>query len=177
MNEQPETKHYRYENNNDQYNFKSIVLMPCNLYGPNDNFDEKSSHVIPALIKKFLYAKDNNLESVVCWGDGSATREFLHVDDAARGIVLSINQCSDAQHVNLGSSSEITIKELANSISNIIGFKGDIVWDKSMPNGQPRRLLDTSKAKNLLGWSPEINFYDGLEQTINWWKNVQHTEK
>lgn len=161
----------------DQYNFKSIVLMPCNLYGPNDNFDEKSSHVIPALIRKFLYAKDNNLESVVCWGDGSATREFLHVDDAARGIVLSINKCSDAQHVNLGSSSEITIKKLASSISNIVGYKGNILWDKSMPNGQPRRLLDTSKAKNLLGWRPEIDFYNGLEQTITWWKNVQHTEK
>ncbi len=161
----------------DQYNLKSIVLLPCNLYGPNDNFDEKSSHVIPALIKKFVDATENNLDSVHCWGDGSATREFLHVDDAARGIVLAINKCGGAENVNLGSSSEIRIRDLAEIIKSITGFRGEIVWDSSMPNGQPRRLLDTTKAKNLLGWEPMIKFHDGLADTINWWTNLQKKEK
>ena len=160
-----------------QYGFKSIVLLPCNLYGPNDNFDEKSSHVIPALIKKFVDAVDSNLKEVSCWGDGSATREFLHVDDAARGIVLAIDKCSDADHINLGSSKEITIRELAEMIKEICNFKGEIVWDSSMPNGQPRRMLDTTKAKNILGWEPNVKFHDGLVDTINWWINLQKGEK
>jgi len=160
-----------------QYDFKSIVLLPCNLYGPNDNFDEKSSHVIPALIKKFVDAVDNNLKEVSCWGDGSATREFLHVDDAARAVVLAIDKCSDADHVNLGSSKEIRIRELAEMIKEICDFKGEIVWDSSMPNGQPRRLLDTTKAKNILGWEPNVKFHDGLVDTINWWINLKKGEK
>ncbi len=161
----------------DQYNFKSIVLLPCNLYGPNDNFDEKSSHVIPALIKKFVDATDNNESSVNCWGDGSATRQFLHVDDAARAIVLAIDKCDDAKHINLGSSREIRIRDLAEIIKSICGFQGEIVWDSSMPNGQPRRFLDITKAKNILGWEPKIEFSDGLADTINWWINLQKKEK
>lgn len=161
----------------DQYDFKSIVLLPCNLYGPNDNFDEKSSHVIPALIKKFVDATDNNDSSVHCWGDGSATRQFLHVDDAARAIVLAIDKCGGAEHINLGSSKEIKIRDLAEIIKSACGFQGDIVWDSSMPNGQPRRFLDTTKAKNILGWEPKIEFHEGLADTINWWINLQKKEK
>lgn len=157
----------------DQYNLKSIVLMPCNLYGPGDNFDDKSSHVIPALIKKFVYAKQNGLKSVHCWGDGSATREFLHVDDAARAIAMSIDSCGGAEVINLGSSGEISIRGLAEMIKSIVGFDGEIIWDDSMPNGQPRRLLDTTKAKNMLGWQPSIKFHDGLVDTVNWWVNIQ----
>jgi GDP-L-fucose synthase len=160
-----------------QYNLKSIILMPCNLYGPGDNFDDKSSHVIPALIKKFVHAKQNNLKSVHCWGDGSATREFLYVNDAARAIAMSINNCGDAEIVNLGSSGEISIRELAEMIKSIVGFGGEIIWDKSMPNGQPRRLLDTTKAKKILGWEPKVEFTTGLTDTINWWINQQSKEE
>lgn len=155
----------------DQYNFKSIVLMPCNLYGPNDNFKPESSHVIPALIKKFVGAVDNNDNEVVCWGDGSATREFLYVDDAARGIVLGLDKCDDAKIVNLGSGNEISIKLLSETIAELCGYKGRIIWDSSMPNGQPRRFLSTARAYEILGWKANMDFITGLNNTIVWYKN------
>jgi len=153
-----------------QYGFNSIFLLPVNLYGPGDNFDPKSSHVIPALIKKFYEAKVNNEPEVVVWGTGKATREFLYVEDCAEAIVLATEKYDKVDPVNIGAGFEISIKDLAYLIREIIGFKGKIVWDTSKPDGQPRRCLDTSRADKEFGFKAKTDFKKGLEKTIKWYK-------
>jgi GDP-L-fucose synthase len=153
----------------DQYGFNGIYLMPVNLYGPGDNFDHASSHVIPALIRKCLEAKAANAATVELWGDGSPTREFLYVTDAARGIVTAAENYDGSDPVNLGSGWEVTIKDLAEQIAKIVGFEGKIVWDATKPNGQPRRRLDTTKAEQLLGFKANTALSEGLETTISWY--------
>lgn len=152
-----------------QYSFNSIFLLPVNLYGPKDNFDPESSHVIPAMIKKFYAAKLADEGSVTLWGDGTPTREFLHVKDCARGIVLATKHYNKSDPVNLGSGRELSIRDLANLISHKIGYVGKIVWDVSKPNGQPRRQLDVSKAQKEFGFSAEIDFDNGLTESIEWY--------
>jgi nucleoside-diphosphate-sugar epimerase len=152
-----------------QYNLNGCVLVPCNLYGPNDNFDPGSSHVIPALIKKFIDAKQNNDTEVECWGSGSATREFLYVDDAAEAIVKSLSVDTDSKPINLGGGVEITIKDLAEKIKLFVGYDGNIAWNSDQPDGQPRRFLDVSRAKKILNWEPKVSFDAGLKETIEWY--------
>jgi len=152
-----------------QYGFNGIYLLPVNLYGPGDNFDPKSSHVIPALIKKFIDAKNAGKKEVVVWGTGKPTREFLYVEDAARAIILATKKYDKGDPVNLGSGKEISIKELAEKIKNLTEFKGKIVWDKTKPDGQPRRMLNTSKAKKEFGFTAETDFNEGLSNTIKWY--------
>lgn len=153
----------------DQYGFNAVYLLPVNLYGPEDNFDENSSHVIPALIKKCLDAKEAKASEVVLWGDGSPTREFLYVDDCARGIVDACEKYDKSEPVNLGSGIEISIKDLAAEIAKATGFSGKITWDTTKPNGQPRRKLDTSKAKKEFGFESTVGFEEGLRKTIDWY--------
>jgi len=156
-----------------QYGFNSIFLLPVNLYGPGDNFDPKSSHVIPALIKKFYEAKINNEPNVVVWGTGNATREFLYVEDCAEAIVLATEKYDKSEPVNIGAGFEISIKDLAYKIKDIMQYNGEIIWDTSKPDGQPKRSLDTSKALKEFGFKAKINFDDGLKKTIDWYiKNV-----
>lgn len=152
-----------------QYNFNSCVIVPTNLYGPFDNFNPNSSHVIPALIKKFVDAKKNGQDHVECWGDGSATREFLYVTDAARAIVNGMEKINDPSPINIGSGYEISIFILAHAIKNLLGYNGDIVWDTAKPNGQPRRVLNIAKAQQLLEWHPVESFESGLKNTIDWY--------
>lgn len=154
-----------------QYNFNSIHLLPVNLYGPGDNFDPKSSHVVPALIKKFEDAINNNEKEVEIWGTGKASREFLYVDDAAEGIVLAMEKYDKSEPVNIGASMEITIKDLANKIAKQAGFKGKLVFDSTKPDGQPRRKLDTTKAKKEFGFKAKTSFDKGLKNTIDWYRN------
>lgn len=153
-----------------QYGYNSIFLLPVNLYGPRDNFDLHSSHVIPALIRKCVEACDAGVSEIVAWGDGSPTREFLFVEDAARGILLAAERYNDSAPVNLGSSYEISIKDLTELIARLTGFKGSIVWDTSKPNGQPRRKLDVSRARERFGFEARTTFEDGLRQTIEWYR-------
>jgi GDP-L-fucose synthase len=153
-----------------QYGFNSVVLFPVNLYGPRDNFDPESSHVIPALIRKCLEATERGEKEIVAWGDGSASREFLHVRDAAEAIALAAERYDASDPVNLGAGFEITIKDLTNLVARLSGFKGAIRWDTSKPNGQPRRKLDTSRAKKLFGFEAKIGFEEGLAQTIAWYR-------
>jgi len=153
----------------EQYGFNAIFLLPVNLYGPGDNFDPKSSHVIPALIKKFVEAKENNKKEVIVWGTGKPTREFLYVKDAVKGIILAVEEYDKPDPVNLGAGFEISIKELAELIGKLIGFKGVIMWDKSKPDGQPRRMLDVSKAKKEFGFEAQTKFEEGLKETIDWY--------
>ena len=152
-----------------QYGFNSIFLLPVNLYGPGDNFDPSSSHVVPALIKKIHEAKKRKDKSITVWGTGKATREFLYVADAARGIVLATEKYNQPEPVNLGAGFEISIKDLVEKIARIMNFKGKIIWDKTKPDGQPRRCLDISQAKKYFGFTAKTNFDDGLRQTINWY--------
>lgn len=154
-----------------QYGFNSIYLLPVNLYGPNDNFNSKSSHVIPALIERFYDAKVRNKGSVIIWGTGKATREFLYVSDAARGIVMALKKYSKPEPVNLGSRFEISIFDLAIRISNILKYNGKIKFDKSKPDGQPRRKFDTTMASQEFGFKSSVTFSDGLEKTIKWYIN------
>lgn len=154
----------------EQYGFNSIYLLPTNLYGPGDNFDPKSSHVIPALIKKFVEAKENNAEEVIVWGTGSPTREFLYVEDAARAIVEATKKYNKPDPINLGSSFEISIAELAHLIGDLVGYKGKIIFDTSKPDGQPRRKIDTTKAKEEFDFESNITFKEGLKKTIEWYK-------
>ena len=151
-----------------QYGWNSIFLLPVNLYGPGDNFNPASSHVIPALIRKFVQAKEAGEKEVVVWGDGSPTREFLYVEDAAEGIVMAAEGYNDSAPVNLGSGMEISIKELAEKISRMIGFEGKLVWDTEKPNGQPRRCLDTTRAWERFGFKAQMDFETGLQNTIDW---------
>lgn len=153
----------------EEYEFNSIFLLPVNLYGPGDNFDPLSSHVIPALIKKFVDAKLRNEEFVSVWGSGKATREFLYVDDCAEAIILAAEKYNKSDPVNIGSSYEISIRELASLIKNSVGFKGQIVWDITKPDGQPRRKLDTTKAEKEFGFKSRTGFASGLKKTIDWY--------
>ncbi|EKE13185.1 MAG: hypothetical protein ACD_13C00066G0002 [uncultured bacterium] len=152
-----------------QYGFNSIFLLPVNLYGPGDNFDLASSHVIPALIRKFIEADKKGEKEVVVWGTGKASREFLYVEDAAEGIIKATEKYNKSEPVNLGAGFEITIKDLANLIKKLTGFKGKIVWDREKPDGQPRRMLDVSKAKKEFGFRASTSFEKGLKKTINWY--------
>jgi GDP-L-fucose synthase len=153
-----------------QYGFNSIFLLPVNLYGPGDNFDPASSHVIPALIKKCVEARERGDAEIIAWGDGSPTREFLYVDDAAEGIVLATERYDGSEPVNLGSAYEISIKELTETIVRLTRFTGQITWDTTMPNGQPRRKLDTSRAKAWFDFEARTQFEAGLWQTIKWYE-------
>lgn len=152
-----------------QYGFNAITLFPVNLYGPGDNFDPASSHVIPALIKKFYEAKKTGAPFVEIWGTGNATREFLYVQDAAKGIVLAAENYEKPEPVNLGSGMEISIKNLANLILSLVGYKGEIVWNTAKPDGQPRRMLDVSRAEKEFGFCAQTDFKTGLSKTIEWY--------
>lgn len=152
-----------------QYGFNSIYLLPVNLYGPGDNFDPKYSHVVPALIKKVFDAMDNHEKHIVVWGTGKATREFLYVDDAAEGIVMATEKYNKTDPVNLGSGSEISIEGLVRLICELTGFDGEIQWDTSKPDGQPRRCLDTTKAKREFGFEAKTSLREGLTRTIDWY--------
>lgn len=158
-----------------QYGFNSIFLLPVNLYGPGDNFDPRSSHVIPALIKKCVDAIEAGDDRIVVWGDGSPTREFLYVSDAAEAIVLATERYDESDPVNVGSGREISIRELVGLIARLTGFQGEIVWDTSKPNGQPRRRLDTRRAQERFGFRAKTDFEEGLRTTIAWYR--QQTER
>jgi GDP-L-fucose synthase len=160
-----------------QYGFNSIFLLPVNLYGPGDNFDPRSSHVIPALIKKCFDAMDNNSDSLEVWGTGSATREFFYVEDAAEAIYLATLSYNKSDPVNIGTGFEISIKELTNLIAKLTGFSGKIIWNKSMPDGQPKRLLDTSKALKEFGFTASTDMTAGLVKTIDWYRKNRHLLK
>jgi GDP-L-fucose synthase len=151
-----------------QYDWNAIFLLPVNLYGPRDNFNPKSSHVIPALIRKFVEAKEAGQDEVVVWGDGSPTREFLYVEDAAEGILKASESYNDPDPVNLGSGHEISIRDLAEKIACMTGFEGRLVWDTTKPNGQPRRCLDTRRAWERFGFKAQMDFDEGLQNTIDW---------
>ena len=152
-----------------QYGFNAIYLLPVNLYGPRDNFDLQTSHVIPALIRKAIEAKERGDAQIVAWGDGSPTREFLYVEDAAEGILVASEKYDGPEPVNLGSGYEISIKELTETIIRLTGFEGELVWDTSKPNGQPRRGLDVSRAREYFGWEAKTPFAEGLRRTIDWY--------
>ncbi len=153
-----------------QYGFNGIYLLPVNMYGPGDNFDLQSSHVIPALIRKCIEARDAGARSVSCWGTGGATREFLFVDDCVEGILLGTERYDAPDPINLGSGHEVTIKELAERIRTLTGFEGELVWDTSKPDGQPRRCLDVSRAKERLGFTAATSLDEGLSRTIRWFE-------
>jgi GDP-L-fucose synthase len=155
----------------EQYGFNAIYLLPVNLYGPRDNFDLATSHVIPALIRKCLEAQARGDDRIIVWGDGSPTREFLYVEDAAEGILLSAERYNGSEPVNLGSGNEIRIKDLVELIARLTGYTGEIVWDTSKPNGQPRRALDTSRAEANFGFRAQMPFDEGLRRTIEWYRN------
>ena len=163
-----------------QYGLNAISLMPTNLYGPNDNFDLETSHVLPAMIAKFHYMKEHGYTidmggpwygSVKLWGDGSAMREFLHVDDLAEACYVCMQQYDEADHINVGTGEDVTIKELAESISTVVGFVGDIEWDATKPNGTPRKVLNVDKIKSL-GWEPKISLREGIQSTYEWYKKM-----
>ena len=153
-----------------QYKLNGIYLLPVNLYGPRDNFDLESSHVIPALIRKFITARDEHSPEVVAWGTGSASREFLYVEDAARAIVLATEIFNGSQPVNVGTSHEITIRDLVELIAKLTGYEGKVVWDSTKPDGQPRRKLETSKAAQLFDFEAKTDLETGLAKTIKWWE-------
>ena len=155
-----------------QYGYNSIFLLPVNLYGPGDNFDPESSHVIPALIKKCIDARTHGHDTIEVLGDGSPTREFLYVEDAAEGILLATEHYNDSQPVNLGSSNEISIKALVETIARLADFEGKIVWDATKPNGQPRRRLETMRAEQAFGFRAKTSFEEGLQRTIAWYRTV-----
>jgi GDP-L-fucose synthase len=153
-----------------QYDFNAIYLLPVNMYGQRDNFDLETSHVIPALVHKFTDAQERGDRQVELWGDGSPTREFLYVEDAAEGVLLATERYSGSEPVNLGSGHEISIKDLATLIARLTGFEGELVWDTSKPNGQPRRALDTSRAEQYFGFRAQTPFEEGLRRTIEWYR-------
>lgn len=157
----------------EQYGFNTIYLLPVNLYGPRDNFDLQTSHVIPALIRKCIEAQERGEDQVVLWGDGSPTREFLYVEDAAEAILLASERYNGHEPVNLGSANEISIKELAHMIARLTGFEGQLIWDTSKPNGQPRRALDTSRAEHYFGFRAQMPFEEGLRRTIDWFREAR----
>ncbi len=161
----------------EQYGFNCIYLIPVNLYGPRDNFDPESSHVIPALVRKCLEAKQRGHSEILCWGDGTPTREFLYVEDCAEAIVRATEQYNGADPVNIGTGREISIKNLAELIAELTGFRGRIVWDTAKPNGQPRRCLDTTRARDLFGFTARTSFREGLKQTIDWYVQQNESRK
>ena len=152
-----------------QYGFNAISLMPANLYGPHDNFIPEQGHVIPGIITKFFNAMKNNEDSILCWGDGSPTREFLYVDDLADACLFLMNNYDKAEFINVGSDVEIPIKELSELIKDAVGFKGEIKWDTTLPNGTPRRKMENSRLFSM-GWKPTVSFEEGLKRTIDWYK-------
>jgi GDP-L-fucose synthase len=156
-----------------EYGFNSIFLLPVNLYGPGDNFNPASSHVIPALIKKCVDATNNGDKFIECWGTGKASREFIYADDAAEGILLATEKYNGIEPVNIGAGFEITIKDLVEKIVKLTGFKGEVCWDATKPDGQPRRCLDTNKAKNLFGFEVKTSFDEGLKATIEWYSKTR----
>jgi GDP-L-fucose synthase len=153
----------------EQYGLDAVFLLPANLYGPKDNFDLESSHVIPALVRKMLAGDDE----VVLWGDGSPTREFLYVDDCVDALCLAAERYDGAEPVNLGTGAEISIRDLAGLVAEVTGFEGEIRWDPAMPNGQPRRALDASRARELFGWEARTPLREGLERTVAWYRSAQ----
>jgi len=153
-----------------EFNMNAAVVVPVNLYGPNDNFDLHTSHVIPALIRKCVEARENNADKIECWGTGSASREFLFVTDAAEGIVTAAEKMTTPDPINLGNGREVTIKELVETIVRLTGFRGKIEWDPTKPDGQPRRCLDVTRASDRLGWSAKVDLEEGLSQTIEWFE-------
>lgn len=160
-----------------QYGFNSIFLLPVNLYGPGDNFNPSSSHVIPALIKKCIDAIDNSADTIEVWGTGSATREFFYVEDAAEAISLAAEFYNKSEPVNIGAGLEISIRELAEIIVQVTGFQGNIIWDKTKPDGQPRRMLDTDKAAKEFGFKAKTDLRTGLAKTVEWYKNNRHLNR
>lgn len=152
-----------------EYGHAWISIMPTNLYGPNDNFDLENSHVLPALIRKFVEAKKNNSPEVVLWGSGTPLREFLHVDDLAKAVLICIEKYDDSQQINIGSGDEISIKDLAQKIANLTGFNGNVVWDANRPDGTPRKVLDSTKI-NKLGWKRAITLDQGIASTVKWYQ-------
>ena len=156
-----------------EYGFDTAFVIPTNLYGPGDNFDYETSHVIPAIIRKCIEAEEVHTGEVSLWGTGSPTREFLYVDDAAEGIVLALERLDEPEPVNLGSAGEISIKEVAEMIGRVTGFSGRFLWDDSKPDGQPRRSVDGSRAKKLLGWTPRVGFEQGVTRTVEWYRGAR----
>ena len=156
----------------EQYGFNGIYLLPVNLYGPRDNFNLETSHVIPALIRKFIEAQERGDEKVILWGDGSPTREFLYAGDAAEAILLAAEKYNDSEPINLGSGMEISIRDLAQLIARLTGYEGEFVWDTSKPNGQPRRALDVKRAEANFGFRAQMPFEEGLQQTIDWYRET-----
>lgn len=152
-----------------EYGFNCIYLIPTNLYGPDDNFDLHTSHVIPAMIRKFLEARWNGDRSVTLWGTGSPSREFLYVDDAAEGLVRGLESYDGSDPINLGADREVSIRHLGETIAAVTGFEGEIEWDDTKPDGQPRRAVDGSRAEQLLGWKPEVDLAEGLARTVEWY--------
>jgi GDP-L-fucose synthase len=159
----------------EQYGLNSIYLLPVNLYGPRDNFDRESSHVIPALVRKMLEAQDRGEREVVLWGDGTPTREFLYVEDCAEAIVLAAERYDGAEPVNLGTGEEISIRKLAELVAELAGFEGNLVWDTTKPNGQPRRKLDVSRAAALFGFQARTPLREGIERTVAWYRSEVST--
>ncbi|MBS13357.1 MAG: GDP-fucose synthetase [Gemmatimonadetes bacterium] len=159
-----------------EYDYNSIYLLPVNLYGPGDNFDLETSHVIPAIIRRCLEAKEADAPSIRLWGDGSPTREFLYATDAAEGILKAAEHYNDSASVNIGSGHEISIHELADEIKALTGYTGEIVWDTEQPNGQPRRCLDVSRAKQKFGFESQVGLKEGLKRTLEWYQNSLGTE-
>jgi GDP-L-fucose synthase len=157
----------------EEYGFNAIHLLPVNLYGPGDHFDPETSHVIPAVIRKCLEAVDSGAPEIVCWGDGTPTREFLYVDDAAEGIVLATERYDGAEPVNLGAAREISIKDLVQTIVDATGYQGNVVWDTKRPNGQPRRCVDASRAERLFGFRAGTPFDVGLRRTVQWYRTAR----
>jgi GDP-L-fucose synthase len=154
-----------------EYGHRWISLMPTNLYGPNDNFDLENGHVLPVLIRKFVEAQQTNAEEVIAWGTGTPLREFLHVEDLARAVLLCLDKYNDSQHINVGTAEEISIKNLAEKIANKVGFKGKIVWNKNKPDGTLRKVLDNRRILDL-GWKPQISLDEGLTKTIEWYRQT-----
>ncbi len=160
-----------------QYGLKSVYVLPVNLYGPWDNFNLDTSHVIPALIRKCIEAKDQRADHIVCWGTGSASREFLYVDDAAEGLIRATEVMDTPEPINLGTGMEISIRELVILIARLCGFNGEVRWDSTKPDGQPRRCLDVQRAADRLGWRAKVGFEDGLRRTISWFESHQSSDK
>jgi GDP-L-fucose synthase len=158
-----------------QYEFNSISVIPTNMYGPTDNFSEESSHVIPGIIKKIYDAKESQSEKIVLWGDGSPTRDFLHVRDTAKGIILAAEKYNESSPINLGSELEISIRDLSEMIKDLMDFSGVIEWDDSKPNGQPRRCVSNVRARELLGFEPKTKIREGLKETITWFMKQQQS--
>ena len=152
----------------EQYGFNAISLMPTNLYGPGDNFHPENSHVMPGLIRRFHEAKENNDPTVTCWGDGSPMREFLHVDDLAEACYTCMEKYEEGIHINVGTGEDVTIKELAETIADVVGYEGEIVWDTTKPNGTPRKVMNVDRMK-ALGWEPKIKLRDGIESAYKWY--------